>query len=89
MWIYYTFTFQQKNENEDDYDIDDEDNDVCESLSADVLKASKKKNKKKKKKTIKKKTGAIAIPTKLPLSRLLNGFTDYYVKYGQTDPPTR
>jgi len=25
----------------------------------------------------------------LPLSRLLNGFTDYYVKYGQTDPPTR
>jgi len=28
------------------------------------------------------------VPSKLPQSRLLNGFTDYYIKYGQTDIPS-
>jgi hypothetical protein len=51
------------------------------------------KKKKKKKKNNKKKLKAAAIvpivSTKLPLSRLLGGNTDYYLKYGQTDPPTK
>eukprot|EP01034_Spumella_vulgaris_P031326 gene31326-38703_t len=28
-------------------------------------------------------------PSKRPESRLLEGYTDYYVKYGQLDPPTK
>lgn len=56
----------------------------------------KKKKRKKKKKKKKKKSGAATAaggagtPTQKPHSRLLNdtAFTDYYVKYGQTNPPT-
>ena len=50
------------------------------------------KKKKKKKKATKKKAKAPVITatgSKLPESRLLDGYTDYYIKYGQTDPPTR
>jgi len=58
--------------------------------------AAKKKKKKKKKKKSKKKSstgpkpGPIGTPSQKPHSRLLGeeAFTDYYVKYGQTDPPT-
>ena len=60
---------------------------------------SKKKKKKKKKNKGKKKTaaaGGAAVSavapttgTKLPASRCLGGFTDYYTKFGQTEPPSR
>merc|ERR1711871_1329508 len=43
--------------------------------------------KKKKKKSKKKKKGG-GIPSQLPCSRLLGGYTDYYIKYGQTPEPT-
>ena len=29
------------------------------------------------------------MPSKVPTHRLLTGFTDDYIAYGQTDPPTR
>lgn len=55
----------------------------------------KKRNKKKKKKSAKKEgvegatsTAGSGVPEKVPHSRILGGFTDYYVKYGQTEPPT-
>ena len=45
-----------------------------------------KKKKKKKKKNKKKKKAPSG--TNPPMGRLLGGFTDYYTKYGQTEPPT-
>jgi len=59
------------------------------------------KKKKKKKKPKKKSKGSaatttttnvgavVAVPSNPQFSRLLSGFTDYYITYGQTDPPTR
>jgi methionyl aminopeptidase len=47
-------------------------------------KTKKKRNKKKGKGG----KGAVAEPSLLPQSRLLGGFTDYYVKFGQSEPPT-
>ena len=44
--------------------------------------------KKKKKKRSKKKKKPTGTGSKEPLSRLLGGFTDSYVRYGQTEPPT-
>ena len=61
---------------ESDNDDDDENDDGKETKKQ----RNKKRNKKKK--------GKAAEP-KLPISRCLGGFTDYYRKYGQTDPPTR
>lgn len=79
----------------DDEDCDEDgDDEVEEATGAD---ASKKK-KKKKKKPKKKKTGAsesaaptepkCLIPSLLPHSRNVGGFTDYYIALGQTNPPT-
>lgn len=58
-----------------------------------------KKKKKKKKSKKKSKGGAVtttngggvvvAVPSNPQFSRMLSGFTDYYITYGQTDPPTR
>eukprot|EP00629_Pelagomonadales_sp_RCC1024_P003122 CAMPEP_0119266570 /NCGR_PEP_ID=MMETSP1329-20130426/5016_1 /TAXON_ID=114041 /ORGANISM="Genus nov. species nov., Strain RCC1024" /LENGTH=495 /DNA_ID=CAMNT_0007266459 /DNA_START=172 /DNA_END=1656 /DNA_ORIENTATION=- len=50
--------------------------------------AKKKKKKKKKKKAAGAGAGAGGTGSKLPASRLLNGFTDSYVRYGQTEPPS-
>ena len=51
------------------------------------------KKKKKKRKSTKKKAKSAGAPvltgSKPPHSRLVTGFTDYYIAYGQTDPPTR
>lgn len=52
-------------------------------LKRGVEKKKKKKNTKKKKKTTLTLTGSTPAP-----SRLLDGFTDYYVGLGQTEPPT-
>ena len=69
-------------ENENDEDDDDED----EKLD----KSDGKSKKKKKKKPKKKKSSSSALAgSLLPKSRMLTGFTDYYLKYGQTNPPTR
>eukprot|EP01036_Dinobryon_divergens_P024403 gene24403-32850_t len=87
-----------KNENDrvdnfddDEDDADDVDIDAEDGTSASSTTAAKK-NKKKKKRSKKKAstaTNSSSMPSKLPCSRLLTGFTDYYLKYGQTDPPTR
>lgn len=78
---------------EDDGD-DDEDEDI---VGADNANTGEKKKKKKKKAKKKKKpdgqSGVAQTPSakegsKPQFSRLLTGFTDYYIKYGQTDPPT-
>ena len=75
-------------EEENDDDNDDEDDEGEENVENGGEGVGGKKKKKKKKP--KKKKKAAGIPgTKLPVSRLLGGFTDYYLKYGQTDPPTK
>jgi hypothetical protein len=82
-----------ENDNDDD-DDDEEDNNTTEIVGGD-----EKKKKKKKKGKKKKKSGAAASSSSnlsasgatgslLPVSRLLTGYTDYYIKYGQTPIPT-
>ena len=87
---------QEGDDNEDDDDDDDEIDDSA-AQGGDAKKKKKKKNKKKKKKAagdgtsteIKLAAGlSVGVPSRLHVSRKLNGFTDYYVKYGQTDPPS-
>jgi methionyl aminopeptidase len=48
-----------------------------------------KKNKKKKKKKNTKKKKIIVSGSKPPISRVITGFTDYYIKYGQTEVPSK
>ncbi len=67
---------------------DDEDDEEETGVTAEGGKKKKKKKKSTKKKAKQPAAGS-AVPSKLPESRLLGGYTDYYVKYGQTDPPTR
>jgi methionyl aminopeptidase len=52
---------------------------------ADSSGAKKKKKKPKKKK----KSTSLVGGTKAPHSRIITGFTDYYVKYGQTEEPSK
>ena len=67
-------------------DTDDVDGDEDEGgEEGEVVDAGKKKKKKKSKKK-KKKTMHGTTPSHC---RLLGGFTDYYIKYGQTEPPTK
>ena len=72
----------------DDED-EDNDDDEEEEEETETEKATTDKKKKKKKKKPKKKKTPSNFGTLLPKSRLLTGFTDYYTKYGQTDPPTK
>lgn len=71
---------------EDEQEDEDDEDDDCE-VDDNAMGTSDKKKKKKKKG--KKKKKAAIVGTKLPLSRCLLGFTDSYLKYGQSDPPTR
>jgi methionyl aminopeptidase len=78
---------------EDDVDDEDEDEDDPAAEGGDG--AAKKKKKRKKKKKKKKANGGVAVgdvkePSRKPQFRGLKetAFTDYYVRYGQTDPPT-
>ena len=64
---------------------DDEDDDITNSNTTDT---TGKKKKKKKKKSKSKKTSEIQVPIVPPESRLLGGSTQYFLKYGQTNPPT-
>mgnify|MGYP003385802391 CR=1 FL=1 len=66
--------------------VNDEDNDDSNDEEEGDNGDSSGKKKKKKKKRSKKK--AMDIPFIAPLSRVLGGSTNYYVKYGQTNPPT-
>ena len=79
-----------KNEENDPADDDDsdDDNDDNEIDDGKLDNGEAKKTKKKKKKKPKKKKSAF-VGSQLPKSRMLTGFTDYYVKYGQTNPPTK
>ncbi|KAJ1459240.1 peptidase M24, structural domain-containing protein [Pelagophyceae sp. CCMP2097] len=67
-----------------DDDGDDAGDDDAVDAAGD---ASSKKKKKKKSAAAKKKAGGNVGSTPAP-SRLLNGFTDSYVRHGQTEPPT-
>ena len=71
----------------DDEDDDDEGDEGDGEADENLAGNSDKKKKKKKKGKKKKKTAVIG--SKLPLSRCLQGFTDSYLKYGQSDPPTK
>lgn len=62
------------------------DNDCSGDEEGDGAEVGGKKKKKKKKKRSKKK--ASDIPFSAPTSRILGGSTNYYMKYGQTNPPT-
>jgi methionyl aminopeptidase len=80
---------------DDEADDNDEDEEVVENEGAVKSKKKKPKKKKKKKSSTNGSTNAsLAVelrePSKLPPARGLKEtcFTDYYVKYGQTDPPT-
>jgi methionyl aminopeptidase len=81
--------------NDDDEDGEDEEDEGNETAGATGEK-KKKKRKNKKKKSAKKK-GADNVPavapaadgSNLPHSRLLGGVTDYFIRYKQTNPPTR
>lgn len=71
-------------------EVDDEDDDdEGEDGEGDENQLSNSDKKKKKKKKGKKKKKPSVVGTKLPLSRCLLGFTDSYLKYGQSDPPTK
>lgn len=79
-----------KAEEEDEDDEDDEDN---QGGATEGKKKKKKRSNKKKKKTVKIVCEAPP-PTpgedgNMPHSRLIGGTTDYFVKYGQTNPPTK
>ncbi len=70
-------------EDEEGDDDEDEDEEAADG-GGNVAKKGKKK-----KKRSKKKKAAAPSGTKVAHSRCLTGYTDYYVKYGQTDPPTK
>ena len=76
---------EQDDDDDDEEDLEDE----ARIGDSNHGEGGDKKKKKKKKKKPKKKQANQLVPSKLPHSRLLGGFTDYYIKYGQTDPPTR
>ncbi|RHY81843.1 hypothetical protein DYB26_016021, partial [Aphanomyces astaci] len=76
---------------DEEIEDDEEEDEVVEGSAAaeggDA--AAKKKNKKKNKKKKKKAAATAAGPgTKLPPFRGVTGFTDSYIQYGQTEPPT-
>jgi len=75
-----------KNEDEDGEEEEEDD----DNGDGDAPKKKKKRKKKKKKKKAGATIGAVGEPSKKPPARGLKdtAFTDYYVKYGQTDPPT-
>eukprot|EP01031_Cornospumella_fuschlensis_P044511 gene44511-54438_t len=84
-----------KIEGDGDEDDDDEEED---GNGAQKAGEGGKKKRKKKKKSAKKKTNKDAVgeagshpipPASPPLSRLLGGSTNYFMKYGQTFPPSR
>lgn len=65
----------------DGEDSEDEEEDGAAAGEGGVTKKKKKRKPKKKKNKV--------AGTKPAVGRLLGGFTDYYTKYGQTEPPTR
>ena len=73
----------------DDDDGDDEEEDEGAGAQTAGGDSNAAKKKKKKKKGKKKKKPQQALGTQLPKSRLLTGFTDYYIRYGQTEVPSR
>lgn len=77
--------FEEKDEEEND---DEDDDDEVDGAAPAADGAGKKKKKKKKKSKAAKKASA-SVPSKLPVSRMLGGFTDNYLRYGQTDPPSK
>jgi methionyl aminopeptidase len=74
----------------DDADEGEDEDEEQEAVAIDGDKKKKKKKKSKKKKNTTATTNLSCAQTgsKLPISRLVTGFTDYYVRYGQTEPPT-
>ncbi len=75
------------NQEEEGDDEEEDDDDDDEGGGGEEAIGGSKKKKKKKKKSKKKKKGGVT-PNQLPGSRLLGGYTDYYIKYGQTPEPS-
>jgi methionyl aminopeptidase len=73
---------------EDDEDDDEETGNPGDDEANKKKKKKKKRNKKKKAANPESTSNAPKIPSQLPFSRNVKGFTDYYVAYGQTEPPT-
>jgi methionyl aminopeptidase len=73
-------------EEAEDEDDDDEEEEGADEVGAEPGAAGSKKKKKKKKPKKKKKAIAGTTPA---ICRGLGGFTNYYLKYGQTEPPTK
>ena len=71
----------EDDEEEEEDEVEDQDGGEGEAIGGGG------KKKKKKKKSKKKKKGG-GTPSQLSCSRLLGGYTDYYIKYGQTLEPT-
>ena len=65
-------------------DVEDEEDSEDEN-TPNATDTTSKKKKKKKKKSKAKKAEPVVTP---PLSRILGGSTDYFIRYGQTNPPT-
>ena len=65
--------------------LDDEESEDENVTNTNAESTGKKKKKKKKKSKAKKAESVVITP---PISRLLGGSTDYFTKYGQTNPPT-
>jgi methionyl aminopeptidase len=85
----------EEKEEEDDTEVGDDDEDDGEDGGGDGTGEGKKKKKKKKNKKKKKKGSGlpemvVKEPSQKPpaLGLKPTAYTDYYVKYGQTDPPT-
>jgi hypothetical protein len=77
------------NQNEEEGEDEDGEGEEDETPGAAGTGEGGKKKKKKKKSNKKKPKAGAAVPSKEQHIRLLTGFTDYYVAYGQTEPPTK
>ncbi|OQS02276.1 methionine aminopeptidase [Thraustotheca clavata] len=71
-----------------EHEAEEEEDEAMEVAGADEGAAKKKKKKKNKKKKKSGAAGASGAGSKLPPFRGVGGFTDSYIKYGQTEPPT-
>lgn len=74
-------------DNDDDEEEEEDELEDQDGGEGEAIGGGGKKKKKKKKKSKKKKKGG-GTPSQLSCSRLLGGYTDYYIKYGQTLEPT-
>lgn len=83
----------EKNIEEEGEEDDDDDEGEIDGVSSEDKKKKKKKKKPKKKKSAAGTSQNLSanndyVPSRSQTARLLTGFNDYYIKLGQTDPPS-